>query len=242
MSIPFLFYYNMKTIVVLPAYNCAKTLQDTISDIPNDIVDEIVLVDDFSKDDTCKKAQQLGIKHIVKHTKNLGYGANQKTCYNYALSLNADIVIMLHPDYQYDPKLIPQIIDKFKNGASIVFASRMINGYEAIKRGMPIYKYIFNRVLTKFQNLVFKKKLSEYHTGYRAFKSEVLKKIEYKKLSNDFIFDNQIIIELLKKGFTIDEIYCPAKYEKTSSSINFIRSMKYGLEIIFYTIKYKLGY
>lgn len=232
----------MKTIVVLPAYNCAKTLKNTISDIPNDIVDEILLVDDFSKDDTCEVAHQLGIKYVVKHSKNLGYGANQKTCYNYALSLGADIIIMLHPDYQYDPKLIPLIIDKFKNGASVVFASRMINGHEAIKRGMPIYKYIFNRTLTKFQNLVFKKKLSEYHTGYRAFKNDVLKSIEYNNFSNDFIFDNQIIIKLFEKGFTIDEIYCPAKYEDTSSSINFVRSMKYGFGVIFYTIKYKLGF
>lgn len=232
----------MKIVVVLPAYNCAKTLKNTIFDIPNNLIDEILLVDDFSEDNTCEVAHQLGIKHVVKHSQNLGYGANQKTCYNYALSLNADIVIMLHPDYQYDPKLIPQIINKFKNGASVVFASRMTKGCEAIKKGMPVYKYVFNRILTKFQNLVLKKNLSEYHTGYRAFRSDVLRMIKYNNFSNDFIFDNQIIIEIFEKGFTIDEIYCPAKYENTSSSINFIRSIKYGFGVVFYTIKYKFSF
>ena len=231
----------MKTIVVLPAYNCAETLENTISDIPMELVDEIVLVDDFSNDDTYEVAKGLGLKHIVRHHKNLGYGANQKTCYDYALSLNADVIIMLHPDYQYKPQLISEIVSKFYNGADIVFASRMLNGFEAVKNGMPLYKYISNKMLTKFQNILLKKKHSEYHTGYRAYRNIVLKTIDYQKLSNDFIFDNQFIIESFKKGFNIEEIYCPAKYEESSSSINIMRSIKYGLGVIYYTLKFKIG-
>lgn len=229
----------MKTIVVLPAYNCEKTLSRTISDIPNYIVDEVILVDDCSSDSTCSLAKSLGIKHIIKHDKNLGYGANQKTCYDNALLNNADIIIMLHPDYQYDPKLIPCIIQKFSEGADIVFGSRFHKGTQAIRNGMPIYKYIFNRALTIFQNLVFNKSLSEYHTGYRAYKKDVLMSIDYHKLSNDFIFDNQFILETFLKGFNILEVYCPAKYEDESSSINLMRSIKYGLGVIYYTFKYK---
>lgn len=231
----------MKTVVVLPAYNCATTLQNTISDIPMQCVDEIVLVDDCSNDNTYDVARELGLKHLLRHQKNLGYGANQKTCYDYALSLKADVIIMLHPDYQYNPQLISTIVQKFSDGAEIVFASRMINGYEAVRNGMPIYKYISNRALTKFQNILLKKNHSEYHTGYRAYRNTVLKSINYQKLSNDFIFDNQIIIEAFKNGFEIDEIYCPAKYEEESSSINLIRSIKYGLGVLFYTLKYKLS-
>lgn len=229
----------MRIIVVLPAFNCERTLYSTIADIPNDIVDEIILVDDYSQDSTYELAKSLGIKHIVRHEMNLGYGANQKTCYNYALSLNADLVIMLHPDYQYDPKLIPNIVEAFMKGADIVFASRMSKGFQAIKNGMPIYKYIANRALTTFQNLLFHKRLSEYHTGYRAYSKAVLTAIGYHKLSNDFIFDNQIILEAFKKGFDITEIYCPAKYEANSSSINLKRSIRYGLGVIFNTFKYK---
>lgn len=232
----------MKVVVVLPAYNCAKTLAQTISDIPMNVVDDIILVDDYSTDDTCNVAEQLGIKHIVKHKNNLGYGANQKTCYDYAISLKADVIIMLHPDYQYDPRLIPDIVQKIASGSNIVFASRMLNGYEAVRNGMPIYKYLSNRILTIFQNIFFGKKLSEYHTGYRAYRNVVLSSINYHELSDDFIFDNQIILESFSKEFEIDEIYCPAKYEDTSSSINFIRSIKYGLGVVFYTLKYKIGY
>ena len=230
----------MKVVVVLPAYNCAKTLAQTISDIPMNVVDDIILVDDYSTDDTCNVAEQLGIKHIVKHKNNLGYGANQKTCYDYAISLKADVIIMLHPDYQYDPKLIPEIVQKMEEGSEIVFASRMLNDYEAVRNGMPIYKYVSNKFLTKFQNLLLGKKLSEYHTGYRAYRNNVLKSIDYHIFSNDFIFDNQIIIESIKKGFEVDEIYCPAKYEEASSSINVLRSIKYGLGVIIYTLKYKI--
>ena len=231
----------MKTVVVLPAYNCATTLQNTISDIPMQCVDEIVLVDDCSNDNTYDVARELGLKHLLRHQKNLGYGANQKTCYDYALSLKADVIIMLHPDYQYNPQLISEIVQKISDGAEIVFASRMINGYEAVRNGMPIYKYISNRALTKFQNILLKKNHSEYHTGYRAYRNTVLKSINYQKLSNDFIFDNQIIIEAFKNGFEIEEIYCPAKYEEESSSINLIKSIKYGLGVLFYTLKYKLS-
>lgn len=231
----------MKTVVVLPAYNCERTLRKTISDIPMEQVDDIVLVDDFSADDTYKIAKEIGLKHILRHKKNLGYGANQKTCYDYALSLSAELIIMLHPDYQYDPKLIIEIRKKIDSGAEIVFASRMIEGYTAVRNGMPIYKYISNRILTKFQNLLLKENLTEYHTGYRAYRSSVLKSVNYNTFSNGFIFDNQMIIELFKNGFKIDEIYCPAKYENTSSSINFMRSVKYGLEVIYYTLKYKFN-
>lgn len=232
---------NMKTIVVLPAYNCERTLRNTISDIPMNQVDDIVLVDDFSTDDTCNIAKEIGLKHIVKHPKNLGYGANQKTCYDYALSLNADLIIMLHPDYQYDPRLIIEIRKKIDSGAEVVFASRMIKGHSAIRNGMPIYKYISNRILTEFQNLILKKNLTEYHTGYRAYRSNVLKSMDYNSFSNDFVFDNQMIIEIFRGGFKIDEIYCPAKYENTSSSINFLRSVKYGLGVVYYTLKYKFN-
>lgn len=178
----------MKIVVVLPAYNCAKSLKKTISEIPQDVVNEIVLVDDFSSDDTIEVAKECCIRHIIKHDRNLGYGANQKTCYDTALILDADIIVMLHPDYQYDPKLITAIIEKILQGADIVLASRMMKGLEAVKNGMPLYKYLCNRVLTKFQNFCFKKHLSEYHTGYRAYRKDVLKSIMYHDFSNDFIF------------------------------------------------------
>ena len=227
----------MKVVVVLPAYNCAKSLKKTISEIPQDVVNEIVLVDDFSSDDTLGVAEECCIKHIIKHDRNLGYGANQKTCYDTALMLDADIIVMLHPDYQYDPKLIALIIDKILHGADSVLASRMMKGFEAVRNGMPLYKYLCNRILTKFQNLCFKKHLSEYHTGYRAYKRNVLMSIKYHDFSNDFIFDNQIIIEAFSKGYKIQEIYCPARYDNLSSSIKILRSAKYGCQVVYYTIK-----
>lgn len=227
----------MKVVVVLPAYNCAKSLEKTIAEIPHDIVNEIVLVDDFSSDDTLSVAQKCRIKHIIRHNKNLGYGANQKTCYDKALELNADVIIMLHPDYQYDPGLIISIVEKIAQGADIVLASRMMKGFEAVKNGMPLYKYCCNRMLTKFQNFCFKRHLSEYHTGYRAYKRKVLKSIMYHEFSNDFIFDNQIIIDAFAKGYEIQEIYCPARYDNFSSSIKFLRSMKYGLQVVGCTIR-----
>lgn len=199
----------MKVVVVLPAYNCAKSLKKTISEIPQDVVNEIVLVDDFSSDDTLGVAEECCIKHIIKHDRNLGYGANQKTCYDTALMLDADIIVMLHPDYQYDPKLITLIIDKILHGADIVLASRMMKGFEAVRNGMPLYKYLCNRILTKFQNLCFRKHLSEYHTGYRAYKRNVLMSIKYHDFSNDFIFDNQIIIEAFSKGIKYKKYIVP---------------------------------
>jgi len=227
----------MKIVVVLPAYNCAKSLRQTISEIPHDIVNEIVLVDDFSSDDTLNVAKECCINHIIKHDKNLGYGANQKTCYDKALELDADIIIMLHPDYQYDPCLITQLVEKIIQGADIVLASRMMKGTEAIKNGMPLYKYYCNKVLTKFQNICFNRHLSEYHTGYRAYKRDVLTSLMYHNFSDDFIFDNQVIIEAFFKKYDIQEIYCPARYDSLSSSINFLRSAKYGYQVIYYTLK-----
>jgi glycosyltransferase involved in cell wall biosynthesis len=226
-------------IVVLPAYNCENTLEKTLTSIPKCSVDNIILVDDFSTDHTIEIANKLGIKNIYRHAFNKGYGANQKTCYDKALEAGANLVIMLHPDYQYDPKLIPKMIQKITEGADIVFASRMKRGKEALKFGMPFYKYIANRLLTAFQNKLFRLQLSEYHTGYRAYRREVLEEINYKHLSDDFIFDNQITLEFIQKQFKIEEIYCPAKYMSESSSINLRRSIKYGLGVIYYSIWYK---
>lgn len=228
-----------RVFVVLPSYNCQKTLRKTLVEIPSE-VDDIVLVDDCSTDDTLKEAKNLGVNHVYKHKKNLGYGANQKTCYDKALLLGADIVIMLHPDYQYDPKLIKSIINKFYNGSNVVFASRMRHGTEALKLGMPLYKYVANKALTLFQNLLLHQHLSEYHTGYRAYSREVLEKVDYKRLSNGFIFDNEIILELVRRNIHIDEIYCPAKYSKDSSSISFLQSVKYGMQIVIKTVIFKL--
>jgi glycosyltransferase involved in cell wall biosynthesis len=221
-----------KIVVVLPAYNAAKTLEATYREIPFDIVDDVVLVDDASYDNTAEIADSLGIKHIIKHENNLGYGGNQKTCYKKALSLNADVVIMLHPDYQYTPKLIHSMAYLIANGVfSVVLGSRIL-GRGALKGGMPKYKYIANRFLTLFQNFVIGQKLSEYHTGYRAFSAEVLNKIKYEKNSNDFIFDNQMLSQIFMAGFNIAEITCPTKYFADASSINFQRSLKYGLGVI----------
>ena len=227
-------------VVVLPAYNCSATLEKTIHQIPNSYIDEIILVDDCSSDNTIQVAQKLRIKHIIRHTKNLGYGGNQKSCYNKALSIGADIIIMLHPDYQYDPKLIPELIKEIELGADVVLGSRFKYRKEALKNGMPVYKYVSNRILTIFQNLCLKQHLSEYHTGYRAFRKNVLENVDYNQFSNDFIFDNQILIDVISRGYTIREIYCPAKYADDSSSINLTRSIKYGLGVIYYTLKHLL--
>ena len=230
----------MKTIVVLPAYNCSKTLKQTVDEIPSDIVDEIILVDDCSQDNTCLLAKKLGITHVYKHQCNLGYGANQKSCYDKALSLGADIIVMLHPDYQYAPKLIGEMVREIKLGEKIVFASRLKHGLDAVRNGMPIYKYIANRFLTAFQNMILNKSLSEYHTGYRAYTRDVLVNVPYHDFSNDFIFDNQFILAAFSKGYNIKELYCPARYEKDSSSIKLYRSIRYGLGVVYYTIKYKM--
>lgn len=230
-----------KLVVVLPAYNAYKTLSKTINDIPADIVDEIVLVDDGSIDNTSILAEQLGINHVIKHSMNLGYGANQKTCYNKALSIDADIIIMLHPDYQYDPKLIFPMAQIIARGMYPVVLGSRILGENAVKNGMPIYKYFFNRLLTFIQNLFLNQKLSEYHTGYRAYAREVLLNINYNANSNDYIFDNQVITQVLYRGFAIGEISCPARYFPEASSINFKRSMKYGLGVLSNTLIYLLN-
>lgn len=222
---------DRKVIVVLPAYNAEKTLELTYNEIPFDIVDDVLLVDDASNDKTVEKAEKLGIKYI-KHSNNLGYGGNQKTCYTKALELGADIVIMLHPDYQYTPKLIHSMAYIIANDIyPVVLASRIL-GKGALKGGMPLYKYIANRVLTLLQNFIMRQKLSEYHTGYRAYSSEVLCKINYQNNSNDFIFDNEVIAQIFMAGYEIAEITCPTKYFREASSINFFRSIKYGFGVL----------
>jgi len=212
----------------MPAYNAAKTLVATYNEIPLDIVDEVLLVDDASTDETSKVAEQLGIKVIV-HASNLGYGGNQKTCYEAALKAGADIVIMLHPDYQYTPKLIGAMSYLLESGEfDVVLGSRILGG-KTRSGGMPLYKYIFNRALTFMQNWIMGAKLSEYHTGYRAYTKEVLQTIPWRKNSNDFVFDNQFLSQTIYAGFRIGEITCPTKYFKEASSINFSRSVKYGI-------------
>ena len=221
-----------KIVVVLPAYNAALTLKKTYEEIPFDIVDDVVLVDDCSTDKTVEVARGLGIKHVISHEKNKGYGGNQKTCYDTALSLGADIVVMLHPDYQYTPKLIHSLSYIIANDLyPVVFGSRIL-GKGALKGGMPMYKYIFNRMLTFTQNVLINQKLSEYHTGYRSFSREVLEKINYHANSDDFVFDNQMISQIFYAGFDIAEVTCPTKYFPEASSINFSRSAKYGMGVL----------
>jgi len=223
---------NQKIIIVLPAYNAELTLEKTYSEIPFDIVDDVILVDDNSTDKTVDKARELGIKNIFVHDKNKGYGGNQKTCYNNALKLGADIIIMLHPDYQYTPKLIHSMSYLIANEVySVVLGSRIL-GRGALKGGMPYYKYVSNRLLTFTQNLLMRQKLSEYHTGYRAFSADVLNAINFNDNSDDFVFDNQMLAQIFYAGYEIAEITCPTKYFEGASSINFKRSVKYGLGVI----------
>jgi len=229
-----------RILVVMPAYKAEHTLEQTYKEIPFDIVDDVILVDDCSKDFTIDIAQKLGIKYIIKHKHNKGYGGNQKTCYNKALELNADIVIMLHPDYQYTPKLIHSMTYLIANGLyPVVFGCRIL-GRGAIKGGMPFYKYISNRFLTVFENILTGQKLGEYHTGYRAYSAEVLKAVNYNKCSDNFIFDNEIVAQIFSKGFEIAEITCPTKYFKEASSISFMRSIIYGLGVLRVSIRYFL--
>ena len=231
---------NKKIVVVLPAYKAEKTLEKTYKEIPLEIVDDVILVDDASPDETIKVAKRLGIKTFV-HEKNLGYGGNQKTCYDKALEIKADIIIMLHPDYQYTPTLIPAMAAMIAYGGyDMVLASRiLVKG--ALKGGMPLYKYIANRFLTFTENKLLNAKLSEYHTGYRAYKADVLKSISYHKNSNDFVFDNQLIAQVMFSGFNIGEISCPARYFDEASSINFKRSVQYGLGVLKTAIEYFLA-
>lgn len=221
-----------KVIVVLPAYNAEKTLEQTYNEIPFDIVDDVILVNDASRDNTVAEGQRLGIKHIVTHKKNRGYGGNQKSCYNKALEIGGDIVIMVHPDYQYTPKLITAMCSIIANDVyPAVFASRIL-GKGALKGGMPMYKFIANRLLTLTQNVLMNQKLSEYHTGYRAFSKEVLEKVNYEANSDDFVFDNQMIAQIFDAGFEIGEVTCPTKYFDEASSINLKRSIEYGLGVL----------
>lgn len=228
---------NKKIIVIMPAYNAEKTLKQTYDEIYRNFVDEIILVDDYSNDKTLEVARDLGIK-TIRHDKNMGYGANQKSCYKSALENGADIVIMLHPDYQYTPKLIPAIASMLAfEEYDFVIASRML-GNSALKGGMPLYKFLANKFLTNFENICLGEKLSEYHTGFRGFTRKSLENIPYQQLSNDFLFDNEIIALLMYKGFNIGEISCPTKYFKEASSINFVRSCKYGLGVLKVSLEY----
>lgn len=229
---------NKKIIVVLPAYNADKTLKKTYDEIPFDIVDDVILTDDFSIDDTAYIAKNLGIRNVIVHEKNCGYGRNQKTCYNKALELGADIIVMLHPDYQYTPKLIHSMCYLISNDVYPVVLGSRILGNGALRGGMPIYKYFLNRILTLIQNILMGQKLSEYHTGYRAFSVDVLKKINYNNNSDDFVFDNQFLAQIAFNGFEIAEITCPTKYAKESSSINFRRSVKYGFGVLGTSFRY----
>lgn len=223
---------NQNVVVVLPAYNAAKTLAATLAEIPERIVDDIVLVDDASSDRTAALARELGIRHVLVHDRNRGYGGNQKTCYRKALDLGADIVIMLHPDYQYTPKLIPAMAGLVASGQfHAVLGSRILGG-GALDGGMPTYKYIANRLLTAFQNLCTGAKLSEYHTGYRAFSADLLRSIDFESDSDDFVFDNQMLARIIYSGHRIGEITCPTKYFPEASSINFRRSVRYGLGVL----------
>ena len=231
---------NKKIIVVLPAYNAAKTVEATVSEIPLSIVDDIILVDDASKDDTVEIARKIGIKHVIRHDKNRGYGGNQKTCYQKALELGADIIVMLHPDYQYSPKLIYAMTSIIANNLYPVVLGSRILGKGALLGGMPLYKYIANRLLTLFQNILMDQKLSEYHTGYRAFSRDVLTKIDFSNNSDDFVFDNQILSQIFYAGFQIAEVTCPTKYFHEASSINFKRSVVYGWGVLRVSIGYAL--
>jgi glycosyltransferase involved in cell wall biosynthesis len=233
-------YSGKKVAVVLPAYNAARTLERTYREIPFDIVDEVILVDDASSDDTFDLARKLGIRHVIRHEQNKGYGGNQKTCYKTALELGADIVVMLHPDYQYTPKLITAMVSIIGEEVyPVVFASRIL-GKGALKGGMPVYKYIANRALTLFQNLLLNQKLSEYHTGYRAFSAQVLRSIDFEQNSDDFIFDNEIIAQIFNAGYEIAEVTCPTRYFEEASSINFKRSVIYGLGVLRVSLRYCL--
>jgi glycosyltransferase involved in cell wall biosynthesis len=231
--------HNKKIVVVLPAYNAARTLERTYREIPFDIVDDVVLVDDNSRDDTSEVGAALGIKHIIKHDKNKGYGGNQKSCYNKALEIGADIVVMLHPDYQYTPMLIPSMVYLIAQDLYPVVLGSRILGMGARRGGMPLYKYIFNRMLTLTENFLIHQKLSEYHTGYRAFSAEVLRSVNYNINNDDFVFDNEMLAQIFMKDFAIAEVTCPTKYFDEASSINFKRSVQYGLGVLRVSFAYR---
>jgi glycosyltransferase involved in cell wall biosynthesis len=231
--------HQMKVIVVMPAYNASKTLEMTYKEIPLDVVDEVILVDDASRDDTAAKAAELGI-HTIIHAENRGYGGNQKTCYAEALAKGADVVVMVHPDYQYSPRLITAMASMVISGHyDVVLASRILGG-RAMRGGMPFYKYVSNRFLTLAENLALGVKLSEYHTGYRAFSRNVLETLPLEANSDDFVFDNEMLAQAVHFGYSIGEISCPTKYFEDASSINFGRSVKYGLGVLATSIKFVL--
>ncbi len=230
-----------KIAVVLPAYKAELTLERTHAEIPFDIVDEVILVDDHSPDNTFELANKLGIKYVIRHERNRGYGGNQKTCYDKALEIGADIIIMLHPDYQYTPKLIHSMAFLIANGVYPVVLGSRILGKGALKGGMPLYKYIANRFLTLVQNWLINQKLSEYHTGFRAFSAEVLRSINYQSNSDDFIFDNQMLSQIFFNGYEIAEITCPTLYFEEASSINFSRSVAYGFGVLGVSFKHLLN-
>ena len=229
-----------RIVVVMPAFNAENTLRKTVSEVDREIVDEIILVDDFSSDQTVKVAHELGLR-VYAHQKNLGYGGNQKSCYKEALMLSADIVVMVHPDYQYTPKLIPAMASMLVNDVyDVVLASRILQG-SARKGGMPLYKYVSNRFLTFSENIIVGMKLSEYHTGYRAYTRQVLTTIPLERNSDDFIFDNQILLQIMYHGFKVGEISCPARYSADASSINFRKSLQYGFGCLYEAIRYRLN-
>jgi len=230
---------NKKIIVVMPAYNAARTLEKTYHEIPHDIVDEVILVDDKSRDGTVEISKKLGIETVL-HTHNLGYGGNQKTCYKTALDKNADIIIMLHPDYQYTPKLLIAMSSLIANDVfDCVLGSRIL-GTGALKGGMPKHKYVANRFLTFYQNLLLQHKLSEYHTGYRAFSRQILENLPLEQNSDDFVFDNQMLSQVIYAGYRIGEVTCPTRYFDDASSINFARSVTYGLGVLKTATQYRL--
>jgi len=227
----------MKTIVVMPAYNAARTLEPTVRDIPKNITDEIILVDDASKDNTIEVAKSLGLT-VVQHDTNRGYGANQKTCYRLALEHGADIIVMIHPDYQYDSRLTPYLIGFIKEGyLDVMLGSRIRTRKEALEGGMPLYKYIANRLLTFIQNILSGMNLSEWHTGFRAYSRKVLETIPWERNSDDFVFDTQVLAQCVAFGFRIGEIPVPVRYHETSSSINLQRSIKYGIQTLITILK-----
>lgn len=228
-----------RVVVVMPAYNAAKTLEMTYNEIPHDVVDDVILVDDASRDDTAEVARRLGIKTIVHH-QNRGYGGNQKTCYKTALDLDADIVVMVHPDYQYTPKLITAMSAMIAYGEyDAVLASRIL-GTGALGGGMPLYKYVFNRCLTLAENILLGEKFSEYHTGYRAFSRNILENLPLEANSDDFVFDNQMIAQMVWFGYRVGEMSCPTKYFEDASSINFRRSVIYGLGVLKTALQFRL--
>jgi glycosyltransferase involved in cell wall biosynthesis len=232
--------HGKKVIVVLPAYNAERTLERTLAEIPRDVADEVLLVDDASRDRTAALSRSLGLPTLV-HRENLGYGGNQKTCYREALVRGADVVVMVHPDYQYDPRLVPAMASIVASGVYDAVLGSRILGNTALSGGMPRYKYFFNRVLTAFQNLLLGEKLSEYHTGYRAFSRAVLERLPLENNSNDFLFDNQMLAQIFYFGFRIGEVACPTRYQPESSSIDLARSIRYGIGVVWTSIQYRLA-